>query len=407
MSLLIDSRPAATEAPRGSARHGLGFWLIATVFLTVLAFSTVPAPLYPLYQRQDGFSAFTVTIVFAVYAVGVITALVLAGHISDWTGRKRIVLPALAVEIVAAVLFLTWTALPGLILARFLTGVGVGLITATATAYLLELHTAHRPRAGRGRFEIVSSAANLGGLGVGTLVSGALAQFVTAPLRTPYVVFLILLALGVVAVAGVPETVIAPAARPRYRPQRPRIGAGDRVAYLVAATGTFATFAVFGLFTSLAPGFVAGALHHPSRLLAGVVAFLVFGAGVTSQAVTGALDPRRRFGAGLVAQAAGVLVLAAGMQVPSLGLFLAGGVIAGAGSGLIFKTAVGTVAAAAEPAVRGEALAGLFLIGYVGLIGPVLGIGVATQFVTVTTAMLGFTGLLLVLLAGIAVLRRR
>jgi MFS family permease len=394
MSLLIDSRPAAHEAPRGSARHGLGFWLIAAVFLTALAFSTVPAPLYPLYQRQDGFSAFTVTIVFAVYAVGVITALVLAGHISDWTGRKRIVLPALAIEIVAAVLFLTWTTLPGLIVARFLTGVGVGLITATATAYLLELHSAHRPRAGRGRFEIVSSAANLGGLGVGTLVSGALAQFVTAPLRTPYVVFLILLALGVVAVASVPETVIAPAVRPRYRPQRPRIGAGDRVAYLVAAAGTFATFAVYGLFTSLAPGFVAGALHHPSRLLAGVVAFLVFGAGVTSQAVTGALAPRRRFAIGLVAQAAGMLVLG-------------GGVIAGAGSGLLFKTAVGTVAAAAEPAVRGEALAGLFLIGYAGLILPVLGIGVATQFVTVTTAMLGFTGLLLVLLAGIAVLRRR
>lgn len=407
MSLLIDSRPAAHQAPRGSARHGLGFWLIAAVFLTVLAFSTVPAPLYPLYQRQDGFSAFTVTIVFAVYAVGVITALVLAGHISDWTGRKRIVLPALAVEIVAALLFLTWTALPGLIVARFLTGVGVGLITATATAYLLELHSAHRPHAGRGRFEIVSSAANLGGLGVGTLVSGALAQFVTAPLRTPYVVFLILLALGVVAVAVVPETVIAPAVRPRYRPQRPRIGAGNRAAYLVAAAGTFATFAVYGLFTSLAPGFVAGALHHPSRLLAGVVAFLVFGAGVTSQAVTGALDPRRRFTIGLVAQAAGVLVLAAGMQLPSLWLFLGGGVIAGAGSGLLFKTAVGTVAAAAEPAVRGEALAGLFLIGYAGLILPVLGIGVATQFVTVTTAMLGFTALLLVLLAGITVLRRR
>jgi MFS transporter len=407
MSLLIDSRPGAPDVSRGSARHGLGFWLIATVFLTALAFSTVPAPLYPLYQRQDGFSAFTVTIVFAVYAVGVITALVLAGHISDWTGRKRIVLPALGAEMAAAVLFLTWTALPGLIVARFLTGVGVGLITATATAYLLELHTAHRPHAGRTRFEVVSSAANLGGLGVGTLVSGALAQFVAAPLRTPYLVFLILLALGVVAVASVPETVIAPAARPRYRPQRPRVGAGDRIAYLVAAGGTFATFAVFGLFTSLAPGFVAGALHHPSRLLAGTVAFLVFGAGVASQAVTGKLDPRRRFGLGLVAQAAGVLVLAAGMQLPSLGLFLAGGMMAGAGSGLLFKTAVGRVAAAAEPAVRGEALAGLFLIGYLGLIGPVLGIGVATQFVTVTTAMLWFTALLLLLLAGIGVLQRR
>jgi MFS family permease len=407
MSLLSNYRrtPEAHEAARGSARHGIGFWLIAAVFLTVLAFSTVPAPLYPLYQRQDGFSAFTVTIVFAVYAVGVVTALVLAGHISDWTGRKRVVLPALGVEIVAAVLFLTWTALPGLIVARFLTGVGVGMITATATAYLLELHGAHRPDAGRGRFEIVSSAANLGGLGVGTLVSGALAQFVTAPLRTPYVVFLILLALGVVAVASVPETVIAPAVRPRYRPQRPRVGAGDRAGYLVAAGGSFAAFAVFGLFTSLTPSFVATTLHHPSRLLAGAVAFLVFGAGVISQAVTGGLTPRRRFGLGLAAQAAGVLVLAAGMTSASLWLFLAGGVIAGAGSGVLFKTAVGTVAAAAEPAVRGEALAGLFLIAYLGLIGPVLGLGIATRFVTATTAMLWFDGLLLVLLGGIAVLR--
>jgi MFS family permease len=407
MSMLTDSRPAAAEASRGSARHGAGFWLIAAVFLTALAFSTVPTPLYPLYQRQDGFSSFTVTVVFAVYAVGVITALVLAGHISDWTGRKRIVLPALGFEMVAAVLFLTWPALPGLILARFLTGIGVGLITATATAYLLELHTAHRPAAGRGRFEVVSATANLGGLGVGTLISGALAQFVAAPLRTPYVVFLILLALGVVAVVSVPETVIAPAVRPRYRPQRPRVGAGDRSAYLAAAGGAFSAFAVFGLFTSLAPGFVAGALHHPSRLLAGAVAFLVFGAGVTAQAVTGGLSMRRRSAVGLIAQAGGVLVLAAGMQVTSLGLFLAGGVIAGAGSGLLFKSAVGTVAAAAAPAVRGEALAGLFLIGYLGLVGPVLGLGVATRFVAATTAVLWFSGLLLILLFLVAVLARK
>jgi predicted MFS family arabinose efflux permease len=407
MSLLTPARGATHETPRASAaRHGTGFWLIAAVFLIALAFSTVPAPLYPLYQRQDGFSAFTVTVVFAVYAVGVITSLVLAGHVSDWLGRRRILLPALAVEMVAAVLFLTWPALPGLIVARFLTGIGVGLLSATATAYLLELHTAHRPSGGRGRFEVVSAAANLGGLGVGTLVSGALAQLVPAPLRTPYVVFLILLALGVVAVLTVPETVIAPAVRPRYRPQRPRV-AGDRVAYLVAAAGAFAAFAVFGLFTSLAPGFVAGALHHPSRLLAGLVVFLVFGAGATAQATTGAVSERRRFVLGLIAQAAGVLLVASGMQVASFGLFLAGGVLAGAGSGLLFKSAVGVIAAAAEPAVRGQSLAGLFLIAYLGLVGPALGLGVATQFVAATTAILWFTGLLLVLLISIAVLARR
>jgi MFS family permease len=397
---------SGSTVPTGSARHGVGFWLIAAVFLVALAFSTVPTPLYPLYQRQDGFSSFTVTIVFAVYAVGVITSLLLAGHVSDWTGRKRIMLPALGLEAVAAVLFLTWPALPGLLVARFLTGLGVGMITATATAYLLELHTAHRPGAGRGRFEVVSAAANLGGLGTGTLVAGALAQFVTAPLRTPYAVFLVLLALSAVAVVVVPETVVAPAERPRYRPQRIRVAAADRVGYAVAAAGAFAAFAVFGLFTSLAPTFVAGALHHPSRLLAGVTAFLVFGAGAGMQAVSGRLPAGRRFGTGLVAEAAGLLVIAAGMHTATLWLFLAGGAIAGGGAGILFKSSVGAVAEMAEPRVRGEALAGLFLIAYLGLVGPVLGLGLATRSVPATTAMLWFTGLLLAALAAIGLLAR-
>ena len=395
--------PAPVTERNGSIRPGAGFWLIAAVFLVSLAFSTVPTPLYPLYQRQDGFTSFTVTIVFAVYAVGVITSLLLAGHVSDWVGRRRVLLPAIGIEMVAAVLFLTWPELPGLILARFLTGLGVGMITATATAYLLELHTAHRPGAGRARFEAVSAAANLGGLGTGTLVAGALAQFAPAPLRTPYVVFLILLALAAAAVVSVPETVVAPAVRPRYRPQRIRVAAGDRVGYLVAAAASFTAFAVFGLFTSLAPGFVAGSLHHPSRLLAGAITFLVFAAGAAMQAAPG----RRRFSTGLLAEAAGLIVVAAGVHATSLWLFLIGGALAGAGAGIMFKSAVGTVAGMAAPHQRGETLAGLFLIAYLGLVGPVLGLGIATRYVPATTAMLWFTGLLLALLAVIALLDRK
>jgi len=395
-----------TAPARGSARPGAGFWLIAAVFAVSMAFSTVPTPLYPIYQQQDGFTSFTVTVIFAVYAVGVVTSLLLAGHISDWVGRKRVLLPALALEAVAGVLFLVWPALPGLLVARFITGLGVGMITATATAYLLELHSAHRPAAGRGRFELVSAAANLGGLGTGTLIAGALAQFISAPLVTPYVVFLVLLVLSAVAVAAVPETVRRPAEPPRYRPQRIRVAAGNRTGYVVATAGAFSAFAVFGLFTSLAPGFVAVTLHHPGRLLAGIIVFLVFGAAAGTQAASGRLTGRQRFTAGLVAEAAGLIVLAVGMHAASLPLFLIGGAVAGGGAGVLFKSAVGAVAGMAEPAVRGEALAGLFLIGYLGLIGPALGLGVATRYLPATEAMLWFTGLLLALLAAIGLADR-
>jgi MFS family permease len=402
MSVMTPER----ELARRSTRHGVGFWLIAAVFLVSMAFSTVPTPLYPIYQQQDGFSSFTVTIIFAVYAVGVVTSLLLAGHVSDWVGRKRVLFPALAIQALAAVLFLAWPALPGLIIARFLTGLGVGMITATATAFLLELHAAHRPDAGRGRFELVSAAANLGGLGTGTLIAGALAQFVTAPLRTPYVVFLVLLALSAAAVAAVPETVVAPEVRPRYRPQRIRVARADRIGYAVATASAFTAFAVFGLFTSLAPSFVAGALHHPGRLLAGGIVFLVFGTAAVTQAASGGLTSRQRFTAGLTAQAAGLLVLATGMHLASLPLFLIGGAVAGAGAGVLFKSAVGAVAEMAAAHERGEALAGLFLIGYLGLIGPALGLGIATRYLPATTAMLWFSGFLLAMLAGIALVDR-
>ncbi|MFI1994998.1 MFS transporter [Actinoplanes sp. NPDC020271] len=399
---LLAPAPRLTEAPV-KTRHGAGFWMIAAVFLIAMAFSTVPTPLYPLYVARDGFSTFTVTIVFAVYAVGVIISLILAGHVSDWVGRKKILIPALGLELVAAVLFLTGTSLPVLLAARFVTGLGVGLITATATAYLHELHAAHRPGASRQRFEVVSTAANTGGLGAGSLVAGLLSAYVVSPLRTPYVVFAVLLVLALVAVALTPETVQERPVKPAYRPQK--ISADRTVAgYLAAA---FAAFAVFGLFTSVAPGFVAGTLHHPSRILAGALVFAVFGAAAVTQALTGRLGATAKLTLGLTAQAAGVLILLTGMYLASLPTFVVGGVIVGVGAGTLLKVAIGSVTALAAPARRGESLAGLFLIGYLGLTLPVIGVGLATQTFTALAAMTGFVVLMLGLLAAVAAMTTR
>jgi hypothetical protein len=251
---------------------------------------------------------------------------------------------------------------------------------------------------------MVSTAANIGGLGVGTLVAGFLAQFVTAPLHTPYVVFLVLILLGIVAVGVTPETVLVRPERVRYRPQRISAPGGDRAGYLVAALAAFASFAVFGLFTSLSPGFLAGTLHEPSRLLAGAVTFVVFGVASLAQTATSRVGPGLRLGIGLAVQAAGMIVLAAGMREASLAAFLAGGALAGAGAGVLFKSALGTVAAMAADGVRGEALAGLFLFAYVGLIVPTVGLGIAIHYAGAATAMLWFTGVLLIMLTATAAL---
>src|SRR6478672_9830532 len=395
-----------TVAPPPRSRYRSGFWLAAAAFLTAMAFSTIPTPLYVLYQQRDGFSSFVVTVVFAAYAVGVIIGLLLAGHVSDWLGRRRILVPALAVEVLAAGVFLLWPAVPGLIVARFVSGLGIGMITATATAYLRDLHALARPGTGTGRFEVVSTAANLGGLGIGTLLSGALAQFVGAPLVVPYAVFASLLLLTIVGLGFAPETVQPPAVRPRYRPQHVSFRRGDRATALMAGAGVFAGFAVFGLFTSLAPGFVSATLHHDSRLLAGVVSFIAFGGATLAQMTTERLADRTRMLAGILAQAVGLVVVAVAMEDANLAAFLIGGGLAGAGAGagVVFKSALAAYLGGAEPARRGEAASSLFFLAYLGLIIPVLGIGVSTQFVSAQTAMLYFAGVLLVILAAIAIL---
>lgn len=229
--------------------HRAGFWAIAFSFLIVIAYAAVPTPLYAIYQARDGFSTFTITVIFAAYAVGVMVSLYLAGHISDWLGRRRIILAAIVIELVSGVLFLLWPELSGLLVARFISGIGVG-----------------------------------------PLIGGILATWVVAPLATPYVVFVVLLALAAIAVAFVPETVQRQQQRHAYRPQRVGVPTGARGTFFSAAALVFSAFALFGIFTSLAPSFIAGTLHETSRFVAGLVVFAVFGSAALTQVITGRLN---------------------------------------------------------------------------------------------------------------------
>src|SRR5690242_16592479 len=108
-SSVIQPPPSAvTRRVTGTLPAAISFWVLAVIFAVAMAFSTVPTPLYAAYQRRDGFSTFMITVIFAAYSVGVIGSLFLAGHLSDWWGRRRLLLAALATEAVAAVLFLLW-----------------------------------------------------------------------------------------------------------------------------------------------------------------------------------------------------------------------------------------------------------------------------------------------------------
>jgi MFS family permease len=362
---------------------------LALAFTTAMAFTTVPTPLWSLYAERDRFSSLTVTIVFAVYALAVALSLFVAGHLSDAYGRRRVLMPAVAVEIVAAVVFVVWPSLPGLLLARVLTGLGVGAVTATATAWLGELGTGRHA-------QVVATGANLGGLGLGGLVSGVLAQFAAGALVVPFVVFVAALALAAVALLAAPETRHPSLPHPRYRPQRVSVPEGARGRFLAAALGAAIAFSVFGLLTSLAPSFLAGTLHKPSHALAGAVSFAVFATAASAQTLTASRPPHQLVAMAIPAllTGLGLLTAAVWLPAPSFGALVAGDVVVGAGAGLMFKGAVATVSEISSPEHRAETLAGLFLAAYLGLAGPVVGLGALTQITSTRVSLLVFAGLL-------------
>ncbi len=391
------SRPGPAGTPaRHEARHRRGFWVVVGAFLVLMAFTTLPTPLYPLYQRLDGFPTFVITVVFAAYGFGVMAGLYLAGHVSDYLGRRRVLLAATGVELVSAVLFVLLHDTTSLLIARFLCGLGIGAVTATATAHLAELHAVGRPGSDSGFASVVAGAVNTGGLALGPLVAGLLTQWLPAPLVLPYAVWVVLLLVALGALLLAPETVERRGPRPAYRPQRVRVDPHVRAEFSAAAVAAAAAFSVLGLFTSLTASFVGGTLGVHSRLVTGSIVFGVIGASAVSQVVLGRRDVRLRLRAGMALMGAGLVLVAVGAWTTTLAVFVVSGVLAGAGVGLVFNVALTTAGTLASAGRRGETLAGMFLAAYAGITVPVIAAGVALTWFPAPGVLVVFAAVVLV-----------
>jgi predicted MFS family arabinose efflux permease len=371
-------------------RHLTGFWFVASAFFTLMAFGTVPTPLWPIYQTRDHFGATTVTVAFALVVVGAAASFRLLGHLSDRLGRRRIIVPALLTGILSAAVLAAWPDLPGLIIGRLLTGVSIGLMASTATAYLADLYREARPSdAGSPVPELVATAANLGGLALGPLVAGALAQWAPAPLHTSYIIFgaLMLLQLGLVMAS--PETVDAEATE-LDRPVRFALRPGQATAFGAAAAVGFFAFAVMGLFSSLGAIIVRGELGITSYFVAGLAPFTAFAASALGQLALGRFGQSVVLWAGTLLFPVGLALTALSLYRPTLWLVLIAAGLAGAGAGLLFKSAVTQTAIAADPASRAGVLAVFFVIAYFGMGVPSIAFSVVIQHVALKPSMIGF-----------------
>jgi MFS family permease len=290
---------------------------------------------------------------------------------------------------VSTVVFILAPDLGALIAARIVSGLSAGLMTGTATATLTELAPASASR----RASLVATAANMAGLGLGPLAAGLLAQYAPDPTKLVFEVYLAVLAVAGLILLLVPETV-----RRRTRPALRFTGLGiperGRGEFIAAGVAGFAAFALLGLFTSLVPGFIAGELHQGSHAVQGALVFLLLAVGAVTQVALSRFSSRRVVLAGLSLFLAALALIVAALADSAMPLFLAGTVAGGIACGAIFLGSLATANRLAPADRRGQSLSAFFAACYTGLIIPVVGVGVLSEFTGTFPAVLTFSILL-------------
>lgn len=374
-------------------RPQAALWLLASIVVGFLAASSAPSPLYALYRESWGFSALTLTLVFASYAVALLGALLVLGSWSDYHGRRAVLIGALVLEMGSTALFWCADSVAWLLAARVLQGLATGIATSTLSAALIDLD--------RDRGALLNSVAPMVGMALGSLGSSLLVQFAPAPTKLVFECLMGLFALQTGAALGLPETVAR--RRMPWRTLWPRIAlpAAARPTLLRILPVNTAQWALGGFYLSLGPSL--------ARLVTGSPQAFVGGALITCLVLTGAvaiLGVRRKPAhtallGGTVALGLGLAITLVGMVLPSGAALFGGTVVAGLGFGAAFNGSVRSLVSLAKPEERGALMAGFFSLSYLAFSVPAVLAGLAVGTFGLAATALGF-GLALLVLCVIA-----
>jgi len=354
--------------------------------------TNIPSPLYGVYAQRLAFSEGTITLIFAVYCLLLIGALLVFGRLSDQIGRRPVVLAALLVISLGSLLFALAQSVAWLLIARAVQGIAVGMLSGAATAALAELH----PTGDRRKAALVATVALTGGSAIGPLFGGLLAEYGPYPLVIPYLANLGLLAAVIAGLwATMPETVTRkPRAEVSLRPRRPRVPAGVRYPFALGSGVCFVGWAVAGLFIALVPHYADTLLGVGNLAVAGGPVSLMLGAACVVQVVLRKLSPGRAMASGMAAQVAGMAAILVAVPAGSVLWLLAGALLDGAGLGLAFMGGLGLVGRVAPAASRAEVLSACYVIIYLGESVPVLGVGYGAAWIGLYPAVAAFAAVI-------------
>lgn len=385
------SIPAVPGAVRASRRR---FRLrpVAAFAGTALAFVAValavgaPSPLFVLYEQEWGFAPWLLTVAFAIYAVTLLITLLVAGSLSDHIGRRPVLIGALALQVVAMLMFLFATDIGWIIAARSVQGVATGAAMSTFTAALVELAPEKQKKLGA----TIGSTAPVGGIALGAFFTGLAVQFASAPTVLVFVTLALLFAAGIVVVAASPETVRRRPGAVRSLVPRLVIPRSARSEFVGAIPLFLATWMLAGLFIGLSPSILHGVFHLDSGLLNGAIVAVPPAVGAVAGLALTRAPARRTTVWAMAAIVAGIVLAGAGIAGAVLPLLFAGATVAGAGFGAGFSAMLRILAPLAPNDKRAELFAGIFLVSYLAYGVPALVAGELIATVGLLPTVLGY-----------------
>lgn len=382
-------------------------WRTWSVLVLFAIGTSLITPLIPIYQDRLGFNDTVVTLFLGCYVVGLVPSMLTLGQVSDRIGRRPVLLGALVTLASAQLILITEPPLWGVLGARGIQGVATGAFFGTCTAFLVDA----APPTRRMFASVLGSISVRLGLGLGPGIGGVLAQYAGNPLRLPFELHLVALAVAAVLVVTLPETVTEGSTRPLTL--RLEVPAAEREVFWRVLVPSGMLFSLFdGVALSLIPVFLVRELGVSNFALVGAAGFLVLVSGAVSQILLARLRAPTAIGVGLVwATLASVgVVLAA--PVGSAALALVAVSATGAGAGLVFKGGIDLCTQIAPVADRGKLLSSYYVACYLGGFSvPLIIVGVLGDLLGLTTALACLSaaaavGSLWTILAGLRSLER-
>ena len=381
----------APVLPRGAA-----FWVVTATTAVLLAASSAPSPLYPVYQAEFGFSALTLTAIFAVYVLALLLSLLTFGRLSDYLGRRPVLAVALLVEAAAMAVFLDAHGVAALFAARVVQGLATGAALGVLGAYLLDLQPANGSRLG----SLVNSVAATGGLGLGAAATGVLLQYGPHPTRLVFVILTSAFVALALATALLPETVERkPGVRDALRPQV-SVPPAARRAFVRAVPTMASTWMLGGLMLSVGASLLTVVFAEANHAVVGLIIGLFAGSAAVASILLRNRPPATMARAGTVLLFVGTVLFVLGLASSSLTTFVFGAVVAGAGFGPAFLGAFRTVSQLAAPHERAGLISAIYVVSYLAFSIPALVAGVLITDEGLRSTSLGYATVVAVVAAG-------